>query len=66
MLSVIYHAHGSSGDTVVGVDRIPFKEGRLVIFDSYEKHRGEAPDEGYRVSLGMMFTCQDEFHVPGD
>ena len=66
MLSVIYHAHGSSGDTVVGVDRIPFKEGRLVIFDSYEEHRGEAPNEGYRVSLGMMFSCLDEFHVPGN
>ena len=56
MISVIYHAHGSSGDTVVGVDRIPFKEGRMVIFDSYEDHRGEAPTEGYRVSLGMMFS----------
>ncbi len=26
----------------------------------------EAPDEGYRVSLGMMFSYQDEFHVPGN
>jgi len=39
------------------VDRIPFKEGRLVIFDSYEEHRGEAPkDNSYRVSLGCIYS----------
>ena len=55
--SVIYHAHGHDGDTVIGVDRIPFKEGRLIVFDSYEVHRGEAPkDNSYRVSLGCIYT----------
>ena len=39
------------------MDRIPFKEGRLIVFDSYEVHRGEAPkDNSYRVSLGFIYT----------
>jgi len=55
--TLIYHAHGHEGDTVIGVDRVPFKEGRIVIFDSYETHRGEAPkDNSYRVSLGCIYS----------
>ena len=59
--SVIYHAHGHDGDTVIGVDRVPFKEGRIIIFDSYLTHRGEAPkDNSYRVSLGCIYTYIEE------
>ena len=27
MITVIYHAHGHEGDTVIGVDSVPFKLG---------------------------------------
>jgi len=60
-LSVIYMGHGASGDTVLcdkdgnDVKRISFKEGRMVIFNSYQLHRGEAPKEGYRCSWGLVF-----------
>ena len=63
--SVIYHAHGTSGDTVFvnaaneDVERVSFKPGRLVIFNSSIWHRGEAPKDGYRVSLGCVYP-----HVP--
>ena len=59
--TVIYHAHGHDGDTIIGVDRVPFKEGRIIIFDSYLTHRGEAPkDNSYRVSLGCIYTYVKE------
>ena len=63
-LSIIYMAHGNSGDTVIvneegnDVERISFKEGRMVIFNSAEYHRGEAPTEGYRVSLGAVYPLK--------
>ena len=60
-MTAIYMAHGTSGDTVI-VDnhdcdykRVPFKEGRIVIFNSSIWHRGEAPKEGYRVTLGAVY-----------
>ena len=60
-LSVIYMGHGNSGATVFvnnedeDVQRVEFKEGRMVIFNSSLWHRGEGPSEGYRVSLGAIY-----------
>lgn len=60
-ISVIYMGHGNSGDTVFvnsaddEIERVSFKEGRLVIFNSAIWHRGEAPSSGYRVSLGCVY-----------
>ena len=59
-ISVIYMGYGNSGDCVIinkdnQEQRISFKEGRLVIFNSYTMHRGEAPTEGYRCSWGLVF-----------
>ena len=58
--SAIYMAHGNSGDTVVlnednTENIIPFKEGRIVTFNSNIIHRGESPKDGYRVSLGFVY-----------
>ena len=64
-LSVIYMGHGKSGDTVLcdedgnDVERISFKEGRMVIFNSHQLHRGEAPTEGYRCTWGLVFPLFD-------
>ena len=58
-LSVIYMGHGTSGDTVFETERVSFKEGRLVIFNSNTLHRGDAPTEGYRVSLGAVYPLFD-------
>ena len=55
-ITVIYMAHGNSGSTRVGDEEIPFKEGRIVMFDSNKIHRGDAPNSGYRVSLGCVFS----------
>ena len=63
-LTIIYMAHGNSGDTVIvdkegnDVERVSFKEGRMVIFNSAEYHRGEAPESGYRVSLGAVYPLK--------
>ena len=60
-LSVIYMGHGNSGATVFvnsadeDIQRVEFKEGRLVIFNSCLWHRGEGPTDGYRVSLGAVY-----------
>jgi len=60
-LSVIYMGHGASGDTVLcdndgnDVERVSFKEGRIVIFKSNIWHRGEAPTDGHRVTLGAVY-----------
>ena len=59
-LSIIYMASGNSGDTVISdgendIERVSFKEGRLVIFKSNIWHRGEAPTEGHRVTLGAVY-----------
>ena len=58
-LSVIYMGHGISGDTVFEAEKVSFKEGRLVIFNSNTLHRGDAPTEGYRVSLGAVYPLFD-------
>ena len=64
-LSAIYMGHGKSGDTILcdtdgnDVERISFKEGRLVIFNAYQLHRGEAPTEGYRCTWGLVFPLFD-------
>ena len=53
--------HGNSGATVFvnnedeDIQRVEFKEGRMVIFNSMLWHRGEGPSEGYRVSLGAIY-----------
>ena len=62
--SVIYMAHGNSGDTVIlnednTENRISFKEGRIVTFNSRIIHRGESPIEGYRISLGFVYPLFD-------
>ena len=60
-ITVIYMGHGKSGDTILcdndgnDLHRITFKEGRLVIFNSYQLHRGEKPNEGYRCTWGLVF-----------
>ena len=59
-LSIIYMASGNSGDTVISdgendIERVSFKEGRLVIFKSNIWHRGEAPTCGHRVTLGAVY-----------
>jgi hypothetical protein len=69
-LTAIYMGHGTSGSTVFVNDRdedyldVPFKEGRLVLFNSMIWHRGEGPKEGYRVSLGAVYPMKnlDELH----
>ena len=64
-LSVIYMGHGASGDTVIvdennnDVERISFKEGRMVIFNAHQLHRGEAPKQGYRCTWGLVFPLFD-------
>ena len=45
-----------SGDTVVGVDRIPFKEGDLLYLIHTRHIEGKHQKISYRVSLGMMFS----------
>ena len=63
-LTVLYHGSGTSGDTVMvdkegnDIERISFKRGRLIIFNSSHWHRGECPDEGYRVSLGAVYPLK--------
>ena len=63
-LTIIYMASGTSGDTVLvnsrdeDIQRIPFKMGRMVIFNSSIWHRGEAPTEGYRISLGCVYPLK--------
>ena len=53
--SIIYHAYGQSGDTTFADGhRVPFKEGRLVIFDSQKEHDGEPPNEDIRITLGVI------------
>ena len=48
--------HGNSGDTVFeDGKRVEFKLGRLVIFNSSDIHKGDAPNDGYRVSLGAVY-----------
>lgn len=63
-MSVVYHAHGDSGDTIFyrdgeEFDRITFKPGRILIFPSNLYHRGAAPENGYRCSIGYLYP-----HVP--
>lgn len=71
-LSVLYHAHGDSGDTVFvnssdeDVKRVSFKRGRLIIFNSSIWHRGEAPEHGYRTSLGCVYPTIDIKDLPHD
>tara|TARA_B100000945_G_C20398865_1_gene606243 strand:+ start:521 stop:1102 length:582 start_codon:yes stop_codon:yes gene_type:complete len=63
-LTIIYMASGTSGDTVIvnsrdeDVQRVPFKRGRMVIFNSSIWHRGEAPTEGYRITLGAVYPLK--------
>ena len=52
--SIIYHAWGDSGDTVIDGDTIEFKQGRLIIFDARTPHYGKGPDKGVRFSLGLV------------
>ena len=69
-LSVIYHLDGTSGDTVFvnsannDVERVSFKRGRLVLFNSILWHRGDPPDDGYRTSLGCVFPIVPPDVVP--
>jgi len=60
-LSVIYMGHGTSGDTEFQTEKVSFKEGRMIIFNANEMHRGVAPTEGYRVSLGAVYPLFDPF-----
>ena len=69
-LSVIYHLDGESGDTVFvnnadnDVQRVSFKRGRLILFNSILWHRGDPPDDGYRTSLGCVFPIVPPEEVP--
>tara|TARA_B100000287_G_scaffold398632_1_gene416188 strand:+ start:781 stop:1362 length:582 start_codon:yes stop_codon:yes gene_type:complete len=63
-LTIIYMASGTSGDTVIvnsrdeDIQRVSFKRGRMVIFNSSIWHRGEAPTEGYRITLGAVYPLK--------
>ena len=62
--SVIYHAFGESGDTeFASGDRVRFRQGRLIVFDSKIKHKGNPPyvHDKMRISLGVIAD-----HVPKD
>tara|TARA_R110000824_G_scaffold64848_2_gene169324 strand:- start:40 stop:492 length:453 start_codon:yes stop_codon:yes gene_type:complete len=39
------------GDFELGEQVIPFKENRLILFDSKILHRGRSPKTGYRITL---------------
>ena len=53
--SVVYHAFGDSGDTIFETgERVEFKQGRLIVFDSSIKHMGTPPASGFRVTLGVI------------
>ena len=53
--SIIYHAYGKDGDTEFANGKvIPFKQGRMVVFDSSLHHRGNPPSKGMRLSLGII------------
>mgnify|MGYP003135880062 FL=1 len=39
------------GDFELGEQVIPFKENRLILFDSKIPHRGRSPKKGYRITL---------------
>ena len=45
----------SDNTTEYESDRIEWKLGRLIIFNSSMVHRGEGPESGYRVSLGAVY-----------
>ena len=72
-LTVIYMGHGNSGATVFvnsideDIQRVEFKEGRIVVFNSSLWHRGEGPSSGYRVSLGAVYplVTLDALHTRG-
>ena len=53
--SIIYHAYGDDGSTVFedGTE-VPFKQGRLVIFDSRIVHDGNPPTNDIRITLGAI------------
>ena len=50
MLSVIYHAHGSSGDTVVEWIEYHLKKETRYILNFHTSNIEEAPDEGYELA----------------
>lgn len=53
--SIIYHAYGKSGATTFKTgEKVEFKKGRLVLFDSFLEHDGEPPNEDIRISLGII------------
>ena len=52
--TVIYHAWGENGDTVIDGEVVEFKQGRLIIFDSRIPHYAKGPDKGVRFSLGLV------------
>ncbi len=53
--TVIYMAKGQSGDLIVGDDKIEFKEGRIISFNSSVVHKARAPDDGVRITLGAVY-----------
>tara|TARA_B100000073_G_scaffold348474_1_gene367669 strand:- start:3464 stop:3952 length:489 start_codon:yes stop_codon:yes gene_type:complete len=55
-MSIIYMGHGNSGATEFkNGDTVDWKLGRMVIFQSNIYHRGCAPIDGWRVSLGGVY-----------
>jgi hypothetical protein len=41
------------GDFELGQEVIPFKENRLILFNSKIPHRGRSPTKGYRITLAF-------------
>lgn len=60
--SVIYHAFGESGDTEFATgDRVRFRQGRIIVFDSSLIHKGNPPyvHDRMRISLGAIADHKD-------
>ena len=53
--SIIYHAYGDSGCTTFATgEKVEFKQGRIIYFDSRLEHDGDPPLKDIRISLGAI------------
>ena len=53
--SIIYHAYGDSGCTTFATgEKVEFKQGRIIYFDSRLEHDGDPPTKDIRISLGAI------------
>jgi len=54
-LSAVYHIEGSGDLLLSGVDVIPAREGRIVIFDGMQNHSVPGPITERRLSIAFNF-----------